>query len=78
MVSHRNFILSLMMILVVFLAMYIGTKQPAINPSSINITLSDDVWAGIALFVNYLLIACFVGEPKSQSFSTYDPDKKSI
>lgn len=78
MASHRNFILSLMMTLVVFLAMYIGTRQLAINPSNINITLSNDIWVGIALFVNYLLIASFVGKPRSQLLSTYNPDNKSI
>lgn len=78
MTSHRNFILSLMMILVVSLAIYIGTRQPAINPSNISITLSDDIWVGIALFINYLLLASFVGKPRSQLLSTYNPDKKLI
>lgn len=65
MVNHRNFILFLMVILVVFLAMYIGTRQSIINPDGTRIILSDDIWIGIPLFVSYLLIAVFVGESKS-------------
>jgi len=65
MVNHRNFILFLMMILVVSLALYIGTRQSAINPDDTRIIVSDDVWVGIPLFISYLLIAVFVGEPKS-------------
>lgn len=72
MTTNKIFIFSLMMMLVVFLAMYIN--KPAINASMVNmnITLSDDLWIGIALFINYLLIGSALG-PKPSRLSTYNP-----
>lgn len=54
MTTTKVFVYSMMSMLVTFLALYINTKDPQFSSS---FTLSDDIWAGIALFIIYLLLA---------------------
>ena len=72
MATQKIFVFSLMTMLVTLLAMYINIKNSTVNVN-MNLTLSDDVWMGIALFINYLLIGCFYGPKSSHFLMNYKP-----
>lgn len=72
MATKRIFVFSLMTMLFTLLALYINANRPITNVN-MNLTLSDDVWVGIALFINYLLIVCFYAPKPSLFLRSYKP-----
>lgn len=73
MATKRIFVFSLMTMLITLLALYININRPIPNVNmNMNLTLSDDVWMGMALFINYLLIVCFYGQ-KPSILTNYSP-----
>lgn len=73
MATKKIFVFSLMTMLVTLLALYINTNRPITNANMNLITLNDDVWIGIALFINYLLIVCFYAPKPSLFLRSYKP-----
>jgi uncharacterized membrane protein len=64
--SETKYLLySLISLSIVTLAFFIHVKH-----FNMNVSLNDDIWMGIAFFINYLLL-CILYKPKYSDISMY-------